>query len=463
MLALTVVSSLCVAAFAAGAGPAGGGTGGGAAEPERLEHRGNLAIAVESAAGVFLANPDDTAARLGYAELLYEFGDFEHAMEVVGPLVQAPDAAVEAMTLAARIEYLRGSYEEAERLLKAIHAANPDDVRVLSKLALVYYVTDEYARSRDLPADLGRTARLPHFDLMAAFDGKTPYRIAWKDGPRTTVPFLATDPLPIVPVRVEGQDLSALIDTGADCFILDSAIAESLGIEIVAEMTGMFAGGLEARVGFGIADSLTLGGVTLYSVPVSVLPTRQFAMGGHATGGIVGTSVLRQFLSTLDYPRGELILRERSEDASVRLDEEIRGRVLDETPFYLQGTHFLMARGSLNGFGNMVFHVDSGLAGEPSCGAPRQTLEYVGIPIPEVSTDGGAMGGGGVVAVGQFPVAEIALGDLKQHDLLGSYGPIPPESYKRLGFIQDGLVSHGFLRQYAWTIDFDRMRMVFTR
>jgi hypothetical protein len=203
--------------------------------------------------------------------------------------------------------------------------------------------------------------------------------------------------------------------------------------------------------------------VTLYSVPVSVLPTKQFVMGGRTPGGIVGTSVLKQFLSTLDYPRGELILRERSAGASARFDEEAAGRVLDEVPFYLQGTHFLLAGGNLNGFGDMIFHVDSGLAGEPSFGAPRQTLEYVGIPIPEVSTEEGLMGGGGVVAGGTFPVEELGLGNLVQHGLLGSYGPLPSESYKRLGFIQDGIVSHGFLRQYAWTIDFDRMRMVFTR
>jgi hypothetical protein len=32
-----------------------------------------------------------------------------------------------------------------------------------------------------------------------------------------------------------------------------------------------------------------------------------------------------------------------------------------------------------------------------------------------------------------------------------------------LGFIQDGLISHKFLRQYAWTLDFEGMRMLFTK
>jgi hypothetical protein len=181
-------------------------------------------------------------------------------------------------------------------------------------------------------------------------------------------------------------------------------------------------------------------------------------------GGIIGTNVLRQFLSTLDYPNGRLILRERSEEAASAFREELGGRVVDEIPFYLQGTHFLLAHGSLNGHDDLLFHVDSGLAGEPAFGAPIETLEYVGIPVPEVEVHEGTVGGGGGgFALGTFPVETLGMGQIVQRDLVGSYGGIPPGSYRRLGFIMDGLISHNFLRQYAWTLDFARMRMVFTQ
>jgi hypothetical protein len=178
----------------------------------------------------------------------------------------------------------------------------------------------------------------------------------------------------------------------------------------------------------------------------------------------VGTSVLRQFLSTMDYPHGKLVLRERSEESARILRDEVTGRVVDDIPFYLQGTHFLLAHGSLNGYKGLLFHIDSGLAGDAAFGAPRETLEYVGIPIPDTEVHEGSVGGGGGgFAAGVFPIAELGLGDLAQHDLIGSFGALPPGSYWALGFILDGLISHNFLRAYAWTLDFDSMRMVFVQ
>jgi hypothetical protein len=110
----------------------------------------------------------------------------------------------------------------------------------------------------------------------------------------------------------------------------------------------------------------------------------------------------------------------------------------------------------------LLFHVDSGLAGEPAFAAPRQTLEYVGIPVPEVEVRGDVIGGGGGgFATGTFSIAELGLGDLLQSDLVGSFGSLPPQSFMMHGFIQDGLISHNFLRAYSWTLDFDRMMMVF--
>ena len=38
---------------------------------------------------------------------------------------------------------------------------------------------------------------------------------------------------------------------------------------------------------------------------------------------------------------------------------------------------------------------------------------------------------------------------------------MPPSSYWRLGFIEDGIVSHRFLRPFAWTLDFLDMKLIF--
>lgn len=436
--------------------PAGG-------PPDPLGHRGSLLVELAQAKDALARDVGDNEARFAYAQLLYEAGDFEGAGDAVAPLLGGAEPDVGAIMLGARLAYLSGRYEDAESLFGQALSRDPDNVRALTGLVFTYYQTNRYDRCHELPQTLREKVKLPHLDVMLAFEDEEPYEVVWRKGRRAIIPFLATDPLPLIEVGIEGRTITAVIDTGGDAFILDNEIADSLGIDIVASMMGMFAGGQQAEIGFAKARSLSIGDVTLHSVPISVLPTKPLSLGEHVIGGIVGTSVLRQFLSTIDYPNGRLILHERSEDAASALRDEIGGRVEYEIPFYLQGTHFLLAHGSLNGHEGLVFHVDSGLAGEPAFGAPLETLEYVGIPVPEVAVHEGTVGGGGGFALGTFPIETLGVGPLVQRGLVGSYGGMPPGSYRRLGFIKDGLISHNFLRQYAWTIDFSRMRMVFTQ
>lgn len=428
-----------------------------------MEDRGHTLQALGDARAAFTEDPTDEA-RLEYAKLLYETGHFEQARETVTPLLGGPEPPVDAAMLAARVSYMSGDYDDAEHLFGAVLARDPGNRRALVGLVFTYYQTNRYERCLELSEEVRESIQIPHFDMMLAFEGEEPYKVVWGDQRQAAVPFIVTDPLPIIQVEIDGREIRALIDTGGDTFILDPEVATALGIEIVASMTGMFAGGMEAEVGLAKAKSLGIGDVTLHSVPIAVLPVRGIAIGEHTFDGILGTGVLKQFLSTLDYPNDRLILRERAEGASDAFDAEVRGSVEDEVPFYLHSTHFLLAKGSLNGYDDLVFHIDSGLAGEPAFSATSLTLEYVGIPIPEVAFEEDAVGGGGRgFEVGSFPIESLGLGALRQSGLIGSYGAMPPQSYRMLGFIQDGLVSHNFLRQYAWTLDFDRMRMVFAK
>jgi hypothetical protein len=427
-------------------------------EPEG--HRGDLLAELAEVEGLLGEKPGDAELGHRHAELLYEAGEFARAREAIARILADGEPSIEAQRLGAELAYLSGRYDEAEELLGRILAREPDDRRALRKLVLVCFQTGRYEKCPELPEDQG----MPHADLMRSFGEDTPYRIEWGAKDETVVPFLLTDPLPVLTVTIEGREVTTLLDTGGDTFILDPEIAASLGIEVVASMEGMFAGGMTAEVGFGRAESLVMGDVTVRSVPLALLPTQGFVLGEHTIEGILGTNVLRQFLATVDYPNDRLILRKRGGEAASRFYDDSRSSVVAEVPFVVASTHFLMARGSLNGVDGLVFHVDSGLAGEPAFSAPRQTLEYVGIPIPETAVQEDTVGGGGGGwASGTFDVATLGLGSLTRRDLIGSYGALPPQTYRMLGFIQDGLLSHQFLRHYGWTIDFDRMAMVFTQ
>jgi hypothetical protein len=199
-----------------------------------------------------------------------------------------------------------------------------------------------------------------------------------------------------------------------------------------------------------------------------ILPTKRFSAelsdGKHTIGGFIGTAALRQFLATVDYEQSQMILRERSDAGRKRLQADLAGKQLVEMPFALEATHMMMARGDLNDRPGLTFFVDSGLASEAAFSAPKQTLEYAGIAIPETKLRPGPGGGGGAWASGLFPIRKLTLGDLTQTNLTGEYGSRTPTTYWEHGFIQDGLISHRFLRKYAsWTIDFERMKFVFAK
>ncbi|MBN2564925.1 MAG: aspartyl protease family protein [Candidatus Eisenbacteria bacterium] len=428
------------------------------------EDRGDRGTALDELTAAerrWLDDGTDPDITMSYATLLLEAGQFERSRDVVEPLLQAADTPLDAVLTAARLDYFMGDYVGSEALYNEVLSRDPENRRALTGLVFTYYQTNAYHRCAELPQEALADVRLPHLDVMLAFGQETPWRISWDDAPQTEVPFLETDPLPVIEVEIEGLKIAAIVDTGGDLFILDTETAESLGMARIASMMGMFAGGMQAEIGFARADSLRVGGATLHAVPISILPTRGLSLGERQIEGIVGTAVLRQFLSTMDFPRGRLVLRERSESSLDEFQHEVAGRVAEEVPFYLQSSHFLLAHGSLNGHQGLLFHVDSGLAGEPAFAAPRETMEYLHIPIPEMAVHEGVVGGGGGgFATGTFPIAELGLGRLVRRDLVGTFGGQPPGSYWHMGFIVDGLISHNFLRDYAWTLDFDRMRMV---
>ncbi len=399
-----------------------------------------------------------------YATRLFEAGRFERSRELLAPLLAGAERPLDAVHLAARLDYYMGDYASAEELFAEAVAGDSQNLRAAMGLVMTHYQTNAYDLGAALPDEMFGGRPIAHLDIMRAMEGSEPYEVSWADGPLTEVPFLDIDPLPVVKVTINGRNIFVIIDTGADMFILDTEIAEEMGMETVATMQAMFAGGMQGELGFGVAETLTLGSVTLHNVPVSMLPTKPLSLTDRTIGGIIGVGVLRQFLSTMDYPGNRLVLRERSAASADDFRASSKERIVEDVPFYLSSTHFLLVHGSLNGYGDLMFHVDSGLAGTPSFAAPQELLEYVSIPIPEIEVrDDVIGGGGGGFAVGEFEIAELGLGSLVGHDLVGSYGGQPPGSYWMAGFIIDGLISHNFLRDYALTLDFNGMRMIFTQ
>jgi predicted aspartyl protease len=258
------------------------------------------------------------------------------------------------------------------------------------------------------------------------------------------LPFVQTDPLPVVRLTLAGRDVYALIDTGGAELILDPGTAAEAGVETFGSESGTFAGGAKASYQHGRLGEVGFGGTRLREVPVHVLPTLRFSAvtaGKYSIEAILGTNMLAQFRPTLDYPAGKLVLAER------RSGEPSGAAV----PFILVYDHFMYAEGSLNGREGLTFLVDSGLAGGAFTG-PGSTLARTGISVPDMLVTAG-VGGGGSVQAAPFAIDELALGQVVERRLTGIFGPFPEGLGREVGCV--GLISHGFLGRFRWTLDFD--------
>jgi hypothetical protein len=112
--------------------------------------------------------------------------------------------------------------------------------------------------------------------------------------------------------------------------------------------------------------------------------------------------------------------------------------------------------------GAKTWFVDSGMAG-PSFTAPASTLLAAGIPVPDTSASRTGIGGGGPVRAAPFQVRRLTLGGAEATNLFGIFGAFPPTLERGFGFQIDGIVSHGFLRAWSVTFDFERMRLLLAK
>ncbi len=141
-----------------------------------------------------------------------------------------------------------------------------------------------------------------------------------------------------------------------------------------------------------------------------------------------------RFLFTLDYPGGRLVLRRNTPEQSKAVQAESKKAGAFRMPFWLAGDHFIFARGTANGAGPYLFHVDSGMAGGGfSC--PEYVVKEANIELPKQGFQG--MGGGGPITVYPFTV-DLTLGDARQTGVRGLNGALPPGSEDRFGFRTGG-------------------------
>jgi predicted aspartyl protease len=391
-------------------------------------------------------------------EALFEAGSFVAAAEQFSEAMALDDMDAQAAMRLGEIALYSNRLDDARRWLRAAIAMRPEWPQPRVLLAETYYRLNDFANaSAELrAAGPNPIASMQNFltlnlPKLESFGATRPY-VLRGSGDITRLPFVRTDPLPLVRVRVNGgEEVVFFIDTGGGEVILDSAFANELGIEqFPTTVQGTFAGGKSAPIGAGRIDSIALGDWTVGNLPVQIIDTRVFSdILGARIDGAIGTVILSRFVSTLDYSRGELVL---SRTAAPEIPP---GAVT--MPFWLTGDHYMVSYGTVNDLPPQLFFIDTGLT-DAGVNLRRQVIDEAGIVLDE-SKASQALGAGGAMTSIPYTVRTVTLGGWSEENVAGVFdGPLSSEDH--FGFYVQGLVGHEFFDGHRVTFDFERMRII---
>lgn len=383
--------------------------------------RGLAVIAIALIAGTRPAS-----AQAENALVLYQSGDFPAAAAAFEAYLAAhPGDLTSELDLGA-IRLYQNDLQAAEPLVRAVLAANPANDRAGRLLT-------ELSRRK---AEAARRSTV--------------------DGGEAIVPFVTADPLPVVRVVANGKAANFIVDTGGDVD-LEPSFAAGIGVKTEADETGTFAGGKQASMQRGMLQSLALGGATAYDVPVHVFPTHSSALfPAMPIDGVVGTTYFERFLVTIDYPQNRLILRPRSHEISDAFQNAAAASHTAIVPCYLVGDHFVMAPAQVDDTPAGLYLFDSGLAGGGLM--PSALLVQAAKIALDESHAGFGVGGGGTVQAVPFVAPPISVGSTVQSKVRGLFTP-QGSPFGLFSFTVWGAISNDFLRHYAYTVDFDAMKL----
>jgi hypothetical protein len=414
------------------------------------------------------ATPQPKQSEIDSADRLFQAGKFAEAGKLYSQIVTQNPEDYSATLHLGRIALLSNRLDDAQKWLEKAIALKPGDADPKVMLAEAFYRRDDFQKAVaslkgvDVSSNKLITEQYPCLNVakLESFKGQTPYELHG-NGTSTRLKFVRTDPLPVVNVRVNGGDeVTFFIDTGGSEVSLDTEFAKELGVPQFGSVQGTFSGGQHTDVQLGRIESLTVGDWTIKNLPTAMLPLRQLSegLGVKQMNGIIGTTLFYHFLATMDYPRGELVLRRKDAKS---LEEFTKSPVKRVTvPIWMASDHFMVGWGRVETIPPTLLFVDSGLVGA-GVKLAESVIKDAGIKLEENKATEGA-GGGGTLKIVPYTVHQLSFGDIKEENVPGLYdGPFPWENM--FGFHLAGMVGHDFLKPYAVTFDFQNMQIFLQR
>ena len=410
------------------------------------------------------AAPQPKQSEADSADRLFQSGKFAQAGKLYSRIVAQNPREYSATLQLGRIALLSNRLDQAQKWFEKALVLKPNAPDAKVMLAEAFYRRDDFQKAAaalkgvDVSGNKLILEQYPTLNVakLESFKGQKPYDLQGK-GESTRVKFVKTDPLPILNVRVNGGDeVTFFIDTGGSEVALDTDFAKELGVPQFGAVQGTFSGGQHAEVQQGRIESLAVGDWTIKNLPVAMLPLRQLSegLGVKQINGIIGTTLFYHFLATMDYPRGELVLRRKT---AKNLEEfKTSASKKDVVPIWMASDHFMVGWGRVETLPPSLLFVDTGLVGA-GVKLAESVIKEAGIKLEEDKATEGA-GGGGTLKIVPYTVHQLSFGDVQEQNVQGLYdGPFPWENM--FGFHLAGMVGHEFFNPYAVTFDFQNMQI----
>jgi predicted aspartyl protease len=267
--------------------------------------------------------------------------------------------------------------------------------------------------------------------------------------------MLVTEPLnpfiPIVSGEINGKKQNIAFDTGANFLVMSKAAAESMGISYDSSLffTGK-QGYSTSKMWVGVVDNLVLGkDVKLKNVPVTIMEEMNTEII------IFGTSILKEFYTTIDYPNNQFVFTTKDKPELVKAHQKRYAG--NEMNFIMWSDHYMMGKGSYNDkrinmffdSGLVVVGQANGVIAQSWLCLSKESMENLGIEEKENTSTRAVTATNDILTIAGMDNENVILSLSGSGDF--SFG----------GIMCDLLVSHGVIKNYAWTIDFENMKYMF--
>ncbi|MFQ5808622.1 MAG: aspartyl protease family protein, partial [Armatimonadota bacterium] len=200
--------------------------------------------------------------------------------------------------------FVTGRYDEALEHYRLIRASYPRFTELAQPVVEAYLHLGRYAEAERFA---GAARMDEHLYGELAQRAAHPLRVTLHRV--AEIPFAdhrLAEFFPAVEAEIDAQPVLVHVDTGGTFLHMNLDRARELGIDLTPGREGRH-GTRAVQTYRGIAETFRLGDVLLENVPVVALPS----LTGRQDFIMFGTNILQQFLGTLDYPAGRLILSPR--------------------------------------------------------------------------------------------------------------------------------------------------------